>query len=71
MKTFQVIGIWIAGAVAGIFIELIVVAFAESIGVGATVAASYECGIKKFDLVCQTNAQNIIINGKKLNVCEK
>jgi hypothetical protein len=36
---------------------------AAEVYVSLTVPAWYNCAIVKFDLVCQTNAQKILING--------
>lgn len=38
---------------------------AAEVYVSLTVPAWYNCAIKGFDLVCQTNAQKILINGKE------
>jgi hypothetical protein len=49
-----------------VFILGVGIVKAAEVYVSLTVPAWYNCAIVKFDLVCQTNAQKILINGKEI-----
>lgn len=55
----------IAIVAIGAMIIFIKAATGQTLYTTATVPATYACETIKFDLVCQTNAQRILINGEE------